>query len=96
MKVAWMERFGDPAEVLACQELPEPDAAGPGEVVLQLAASPINPADFFLIQGIYAILPNLPYAICSTLKFLWTLMPTSVLSAVFKEILSNAVVTSNR
>ena len=48
MKVAWMERFGDPAEVLACQELPEPDAAGPGEVLLQLAASPINPADFFL------------------------------------------------
>jgi NADPH:quinone reductase-like Zn-dependent oxidoreductase len=47
MKVAWMERFGDPAEVLACQELPEPDAAGPGEVLLQLADSPINPADFF-------------------------------------------------
>jgi len=62
MKVAWMERFGDPAEVLACQEMPEPDTAGPGEVLLQLAASPINPADFFLIQGIYAILPDLPYA----------------------------------
>ncbi|HWI00934.1 MAG TPA: zinc-dependent alcohol dehydrogenase family protein [Propionibacteriaceae bacterium] len=62
MKVAWMERFGEPAEVLACQELPSPDAAGRGEVLLNLVASPINPADLFLIQGIYAILPNLPYA----------------------------------
>lgn len=62
MKVAWMERFGEPAEVLACQELPSPDAAGRAEVLLDLVASPINPADLFLIQGVYAILPSLPYA----------------------------------
>ena len=62
MKVAWMERFGEPAEVLTCRELPSPDAPSRGEVLLNLVASPINPADLFLIQGIYAILPDLPYA----------------------------------
>ena len=56
MKAAWMERFGDPAEVVTTRELPDPDAAGRDEVLLDLVASPINPADFFLIQGVYAIL----------------------------------------
>jgi trans-2-enoyl-CoA reductase len=62
VKAVWMERFGDPAEVLSCRELPDPDTAGRGEVLLDLVASPVNPADLFLIQGIYAILPDLPYA----------------------------------
>ena len=62
MKAAWMERFGDPAEVVTTRELPDPDAAGRDEVLLDLVASPINPADYFLIQGVYAILPDLPYA----------------------------------
>ena len=58
MRAAWMERFGDPAEVVTTRELPDPDAAGRDEVLLDLVASPINPAE----QGVYAILPDLPYA----------------------------------
>jgi mitochondrial enoyl-[acyl-carrier protein] reductase / trans-2-enoyl-CoA reductase len=62
MKVAWMDRFGAPAEVVTCQERPDPDGPGPGEVLLDLVASPINPADHFLIGGVYAVLPDLPCA----------------------------------
>jgi NADPH2:quinone reductase len=44
MKAAWFERFGKAAEVLELGEKPAPSAA-PGEVLVRLAASGVNPSD---------------------------------------------------
>jgi NADPH:quinone reductase-like Zn-dependent oxidoreductase len=53
--------FGNPAEVLEVTEAPQPEP-GPGEVCLRLTHRPVHPADFFVIMGLYAILPELPAA----------------------------------
>ena len=60
MHVAQFARFGDPAEVLEVVDLPEPPAPGPGEVLVDLIASPINPSDLQTIAGTYGIRPPLP------------------------------------
>ena len=44
MRAAWYDRQGQAAEVLQLGELPDP-VPGPGEVLLRLHASGINPAD---------------------------------------------------
>ena len=44
MRAAWYERTGPAAEVLTVGELPVPEP-GPGEVLVRIAASGINPAD---------------------------------------------------
>jgi NADPH:quinone reductase len=44
MRAAWYERTGPAAEVLHLGEMPDP-VAGPGEVLVRVAASGINPAD---------------------------------------------------
>jgi NADPH2:quinone reductase len=53
------ERFGDPAEVLRLQEVPDPEP-GPGQVRVRMIASPINPSDLLVVRGQYGILPRLP------------------------------------
>lgn len=44
MKAAWFEQFGPAAEVLCCGELSTPTPE-PGEVLVRLAASGVNPSD---------------------------------------------------
>lgn len=44
MQAAWFERFGPPAEVLQTGERPDP-RPGPGEVLVALRASAVNPSD---------------------------------------------------
>lgn len=44
MRAAWYDRTGPAAEVLQVGEMPDP-VAGPGEVLVRVAASGINPAD---------------------------------------------------
>ncbi len=44
MKAAWFERFGPAADVLQVGETPTP-APAPGEVLVRLAASGVNPSD---------------------------------------------------
>lgn len=44
MRAAWYDRTGPASEVLALGEMPDP-APGPGEVLVALRASGINPAD---------------------------------------------------
>src|SRR5262245_41331895 len=51
MKAAFIERFGGP-EVLQYGDLPDP-AAGPGEVVIDIAAASINAADWKVRLGEY-------------------------------------------
>lgn len=45
MRAAWYERPGPAREVLTVGELPDP-VAGPGEAVVRIAASGINPSDW--------------------------------------------------
>jgi NADPH:quinone reductase-like Zn-dependent oxidoreductase len=52
MKAAYIERFGGP-EVLRYRDLPDP-VAGPGEVVVDVAAASVNGADWKVRAGQYA------------------------------------------
>ena len=51
-KALQYREYGDPAQVLALVEIPVPEP-GPGEVLVQMQASPIHPSDMGLIQGSY-------------------------------------------
>src|SRR5256885_11099983 len=53
------ETHGNPAEVLRIVDLPLPDPR-PNEVVVKMAAAPINPADLNSIEGKYPIKAPLP------------------------------------
>lgn len=55
MKAAWFERFGAADEVLIVGEQPDP-VAGPGEVLVRLVASGVNPSDVKKRAGSF---PNL-------------------------------------
>jgi len=59
MKGIHYPQHGQPDEVLRLIELPEP-IAGPGQLVVQVEASPVDPADLLAIRGLYALLPSLP------------------------------------
>ena len=52
MKAVYLERFGGP-EVLQCGDLPDP-VAGPGEIVVDVAAASVNAADWKFRAGQYA------------------------------------------
>ena len=53
------DRHGPPEDVLRRVELPEPKA-GPGQLLVRVLASPVDPADLLAIRGLYAIQPPLP------------------------------------
>jgi NADPH:quinone reductase len=59
MRSLILNRFGDPSEVLALEEVPTPEP-GPGEVRVRLAARPINPSDVLTVRGQYGRRPTLP------------------------------------
>jgi NADPH:quinone reductase-like Zn-dependent oxidoreductase len=59
MKAVVCERWGDPEEVLAVREVPEP-VPGPGQVLVRMIASPVNPSDLLLVRGEYGRQPRLP------------------------------------
>lgn len=50
MRAAWYEGFGPADEVLVVGEMPDPEP-GPGEVLVKLAASAVNPSDVKLRAG---------------------------------------------
>jgi trans-2-enoyl-CoA reductase len=60
MKQVRFAAFGTPHEVAACVEVPDVGAPGPDEVVVEVLAFPINPADLLTITGAYAVRPKLP------------------------------------
>jgi trans-2-enoyl-CoA reductase len=59
---ARVHQFGNPADVLQLDEV-ERAPPRPNEVVIDLLAAPINPADINIIEGRYGIKPTLPAAI---------------------------------
>lgn len=59
MKAIRAHAFGGP-EVLQFEEVADP-VPGPGEIVIDIRAAGINPADTYMRNGTYAIVPELPY-----------------------------------
>jgi NADPH2:quinone reductase len=59
MKAIRVHSFGGP-EVLMLDVVDDP-IPGPGEVVIDVRAAGINPADTYMRNGTYAIVPKLPY-----------------------------------
>ena len=62
MKLAQLTDFGVPWDVVECIEAEEPDAPGPGQVLIEMLACPINPAELLIIEGKYASKPPCPPA----------------------------------
>src|SRR5438477_4383508 len=59
IRAAIYETHGNPPEVLRIEERPWP-TVGADEVVVEMRAAPINPADLNAIEGKYPIRPPLP------------------------------------
>jgi mitochondrial enoyl-[acyl-carrier protein] reductase / trans-2-enoyl-CoA reductase len=59
---ACLTAFGEPAGVLRIEERPRP-RPGNGDLLLQMLAAPVNPADLNVIEGKYGELPKLPAVI---------------------------------
>ena len=59
IRAAVYETHGNPPEVLRVVEQPWPTPA-PDEVVVQMRAAPLNPADINAIEGKYPVRPQLP------------------------------------
>jgi trans-2-enoyl-CoA reductase len=60
MKQAILERYGKPEESVRCAETPDVGAPAAGEVVFDVLAFPINPADISMCRGGYRLRPTLP------------------------------------
>lgn len=59
MLAARLHGFGDAADVLRVEEW-DPGEPGEGQLLLEMLAAPINPADLNVIEGKYGELPELP------------------------------------
>jgi len=60
VKQVLIDRYGAPDEVARCAEVPDVGAPGAGEVVFDVLAFPINPADISFCRGTYRLKPTLP------------------------------------
>jgi NADPH:quinone reductase-like Zn-dependent oxidoreductase len=60
VKQILIDRYGRPEEVARCAEVHDVGAPGPGEVVFDVLAFPINPADVSFCRGTYRLRPALP------------------------------------
>ena len=60
MKVAQFASFGSPAKVIECVKVPDLNDPKDNEVLVDVLACPINPADVLNIEGRYGVIPNLP------------------------------------
>jgi mitochondrial enoyl-[acyl-carrier protein] reductase / trans-2-enoyl-CoA reductase len=60
MKRVDIAAYGVPEEVASCVEVADVGAPGPGELVFDVLAFPINPADLSMIRGNYRLHPALP------------------------------------
>ncbi len=60
MKAVQLNAFGKPSDAVACVEVEEPGPPGDDEVIVEMLACPINPAELLLIEGRYASKPPLP------------------------------------
>ncbi len=63
MKSAQLTAIGPAEKVVACIEVPDAAAPGEGEVLVDVVACSINPADILMIEGNYASVPETPCAV---------------------------------
>jgi NADPH:quinone reductase-like Zn-dependent oxidoreductase len=59
MRALVQPQFGDPAEVLSVQEVPNPEP-GPGEALVRVLLSPIHNHDLWTVRGSYGFKPEMP------------------------------------
>ena len=59
INAAIYETHGNPADVLRVESRPWP-TPDPDQVLVQMGAAPINPADLNQIEGKYSVRPELP------------------------------------
>jgi len=59
MKAFVFEQTGDPNDVLAVRELPEPKL-GPGEILARVLLSPVHPSEMHIMRGRFGRQPTLP------------------------------------
>lgn len=60
MKQVQIGAYGQPEIVAECVDAPDVGAPGPGEIVFDVLAFPINPADLSFCRGNYRLTPQLP------------------------------------
>lgn len=60
MQTIQFSEFGDPIAVAEVCDVADPGQPGSEEVLVETLASPIDPADIFILQGQYGRLPKLP------------------------------------
>jgi trans-2-enoyl-CoA reductase len=60
MKQAKLIAIGDPSTSVRCEEVSAPGEPGDGQVLVDVAAGPINPAEVLIMKGEYAATPDLP------------------------------------
>lgn len=60
MKQVLIDRYGTPWDVARCAEVPDVGDPRPDEVVFDVLAFPINPADMWFCKGSYRLKPPLP------------------------------------
>jgi mitochondrial enoyl-[acyl-carrier protein] reductase / trans-2-enoyl-CoA reductase len=60
MKLAILEGYGPPEDVVRCIDAPDVGAPAAGQVVFDVLAFPINPADISMCRGTYRLRPALP------------------------------------
>lgn len=60
MKQVQFTAFGEPKDVTLCADVADVGEPGDGEIIVDIDAFPINPADLLTISGGYAIKPDLP------------------------------------
>jgi mitochondrial enoyl-[acyl-carrier protein] reductase / trans-2-enoyl-CoA reductase len=60
MKTIEITAYGAPETVTQCVEAPDVGSPGPGEIVFDVLAFPINPADLSFCRGNYRLHPALP------------------------------------
>lgn len=63
MRSAQLTAIGPAEVVVECIETPDPGAPGKGEVLVDVVACSINPADILMIEGNYASVPDTPCAV---------------------------------
>ena len=60
MKQVLIEKYGTPWDVARCADVPDVGAPAADEVVFDVLAFPINPADIWFCRGSYRLKPPLP------------------------------------
>jgi len=60
MKQVLIDGYGQPEQFARCAEVPDVGVPGAGEVVFDVLAFPINPADVSFCRGTYRLKPPLP------------------------------------